>query len=302
MWENAYIWALKIQKLLKWVLDPGHKMLTLLVQLNFTTSTTFGLRRWAPPPHWTHPGSAPGNVLLILKIPSPYYFIFTKKINLNEVVTIKQAKWLNCNPVADLRGTPGRPSPSPAQFLFDYMQSFGKFVKIVCWHSPGWSPPSHTGNPGSSPVIECSTPQISLIQFNRDLSQMKYLSNIFITTILWCQKWLHTNAEHLSSCLEQTFGVVLCMYIQFLSFSCGFRQKSCQIMVFCSKLVGWRPMGNPGSIALDRFDYFDVSTLNCCKYSISTLFFPKDLVIKTVLRVQYALAWCYTVLRMSLDN
>ena len=36
--------------------------------------------------------------------------------------------------------------------------------------------------------------------------------------------------------------------IQFLSFSCSFRQKSCQIIGFCAKLRGWRPrLGNPGS-------------------------------------------------------
>ena len=35
--------------------------------------------------------------------------------------------------------------------------------------------------------------------------------------------------------------------VQFLSFSCSFRQKSCQLIGFCSKFRGWRPdLGNPG--------------------------------------------------------
>ena len=38
--------------------------------------------------------------------------------------------------------------------------------------------------------------------------------------------------------------------VQLLLFSCSFRQKSFQIIVFfCSKLRGWRPpLGNPGSV------------------------------------------------------
>ena len=51
--------------------------------------------------------------------------------------------------------------------------------------------------------------------------------------------------------------------VQFVSFSCSFRQKYCQIIGFCPKLRNWRSprLGNPGSAtALTwtwlRFDHF----------------------------------------------
>ena len=53
---RMHIWALKTQKL-KWALDPSHTLLTLLMQLCFTMSATFGLRSWGPPR--PNPGSAP---------------------------------------------------------------------------------------------------------------------------------------------------------------------------------------------------------------------------------------------------
>ena len=42
------------------------------------------------------------------------------------------------------------------------------------------------------------------------------------------------------------------LLVQFLSFSCSFRQKSCQIIDFCPKFRSWRPrLGNPGSVTDD---------------------------------------------------
>ena len=42
--------------------------------------------------------------------------------------------------------------------------------------------------------------------------------------------------------------VLLFPWSNFFSFSCNFRQKSCQIIGFYPKLSSWRPrLGNPGS-------------------------------------------------------
>ena len=51
MCENAYL-SIKNPKAswaLKRALDPGRRMLALLVRLRFAMSATFGLRSWAPP-------------------------------------------------------------------------------------------------------------------------------------------------------------------------------------------------------------------------------------------------------------
>ena len=51
MCENAYLSIKnpKASRALKQALDPGCRMLALLVWLHFATSATFGLRSWAPP-------------------------------------------------------------------------------------------------------------------------------------------------------------------------------------------------------------------------------------------------------------
>ena len=50
MWENAYLSIKnpKASRALKQALDPGHKLLTSLVRLCFTTSANFGLSTWGP--------------------------------------------------------------------------------------------------------------------------------------------------------------------------------------------------------------------------------------------------------------
>ena len=51
MCENAYLSIKnpKASRVLKRALDPGHRMLTLLLRLRFTMSATFGLRSLGSP-------------------------------------------------------------------------------------------------------------------------------------------------------------------------------------------------------------------------------------------------------------
>ena len=41
-----------------------------------------------------------------------------------------------------------------AQKFLNFMQFFGKFGKIICWHPPGGLAPPPTGNPGSAPALD----------------------------------------------------------------------------------------------------------------------------------------------------
>ena len=56
-------------------------------------------------------------------------------------------------------------------------------------------------------------------------------------------------------------------FVRSLSFSCSFRQISCQIISFCPKFRGWHPLGNPGSAT-------DVDLCDNLVYCYSTRFTP----------------------------
>ena len=51
----------------------------------------------------------------------------------------------------DLGGVHPARAPPMVQNFLDFMQFFGKFDKIVCWHPPRGLAPPPTGNPGSAP-------------------------------------------------------------------------------------------------------------------------------------------------------
>ena len=69
--------------------------------------------------------------------------------------------------------------------------------------------------------------------------------------------------------------------IQFLSFSCSFRQKPCQIIGFGSKIRGWCPpwMGNPGSATgiSNGFQFIDSNEVMISNCDIPFAFLYKDL-------------------------
>ena len=54
-------------------------------------------------------------------------------------------------------------------------------------------------------------------------------------------------------------GMRILLSIQFLSFSCSFRQKCCQIIVWCpSPGTGVFPLGNPGSAIIFLLIFFKI--------------------------------------------
>ena len=72
----------------------------------------------------------------------------------------------------------------------------------------------------------------------------------------------------------QALGSAPTPSVQFLSFSCIFRQKSCQIIGFCPKRRGCPPrLGSPGSATeIQESNVFDACTIDVSElYIIFTI-------------------------------
>ena len=54
------------------------------------------------------------------------------------------------------------------------------------------------------------------------------------------------------------------LFVQFLSFSCSFRQKTCQMIGFRPQLKGWRLLGNPEALHWSN-PYFSMCGMNTSK-------------------------------------